>query len=89
MMVGNIYNLSKLKKTKFTHCYESNEGFQTQIKKWEHTIKNHIVEAFPKIRSRKRKFNETDIRVLLEKKKQLKLEAVQNPDTIDNIENTI
>ena len=75
--------------TEFTHCFESNEGFQTQINKWEHTIKNHIVEAFPKIRSRKRKFAETDIGVLLEKRKQLKLESVQNPEAIDNIENKI
>ena len=33
----------------FSHCFESKEGFQTQIKKWEHTLKNHVVKAFPKI----------------------------------------
>ena len=75
--------------SEFSNCFLSNETFQTQVKTWEHTLKDHVVQAFQKIRSRKRKFVETDIGELLEKRKRLKLDNVQNPETIDNIESLI
>ena len=34
-------------------CLKSYETFQKQIKQWEHTLKSHIIAAFPKIPSRK------------------------------------
>ena len=53
----------------FSNCFSGNETFQNQVKTWEHTLKNNVVQAFHKIRSRKRKFVETDIGDLLEKRK--------------------
>ena len=75
--------------SEFSNCFSSNETFQNQVKKWEHTLKQHVVQAFSKIRSRKRKFSKTDIGVLLEKRKKLKLDDVNNPKAIDKIENGI
>ena len=53
-------------------CFKSNEPFQKQVKKWEHMLRSHVVKSFPKIRSRKRKFCETEIGRLLEERKKLK-----------------
>ena len=61
--------------TAISSCLESKEPFQKQIKKWEHTLKSHVIAAFPKIRSRKRKFTESDIGKLLETRKQMKLDT--------------
>ena len=70
-------------------CFKSMEPFQKQIKKWEHVLKSHVVTAFPKIRSRKRKFCETDIGLMLEERKKLKLEMNPNIVKIDNLERDI
>ena len=40
--------------TELSDCFESNEVFQKQVKQWEHKLKSHVIEAFPKIRSQKR-----------------------------------
>ena len=53
-------------------CFKSNEPFQKQVKKWEHMLRSHVVKSFPKIRSRKRKFCETEIGRLLDARKKLK-----------------
>ena len=70
-------------------CFKSEEPFQKQIKKWEHVLKSHVVTAFPKIRSQKRKFCETDIGLMLEERKKLKLEMNPNIVKIDNLERDI
>ena len=54
---------------KLSSCFKSDEPFQKQVKKWEHEIKSHVVQSFPKIRSRKRKFSESEIGHLLEERK--------------------
>ena len=59
---------------KLSSCFQSDECFQKQVKIWEHELKNHIVQAFPKIRSRKRKFSESEVGKLLEARKKLKMQ---------------
>ena len=54
-------------------CFKSEEPFQIQIKNWEHVLKKHVRTAFTKIRSRKRKFSETNIGKMLGERKKLKL----------------
>ena len=72
--------------SELSSCFESSEPFKTQIKKWEHRLKSHVVRAFPKIRSRKRKFSESDIGKLLEERKRLRLDkSNSNDDKIANI----
>ena len=73
----------------FSTCFKSDEAFQNQIKNWEHVLKSHIVSVFPKIRSRKRKFCESDIGLLLEERKKLKLEVIPNLDKIGDLEKDI
>ena len=73
----------------FSTCFESGELFQDQIKKWEHVLKSHVVTAFPKIRSRKRKFCETDIGQMLEERKKLKLDKNPNLIKIASLEKII
>ena len=73
--------------SELSSCFESSEPFQKQIKKWEHKLKSHIVRAFPKIRSCKRKFTESDVGKLLEERKRLKIDSSQdNDEQIANIE---
>ena len=49
------------------------------MKKWEHEVKSHVIKAYPKIRSIKRKFCETETGKLLEEPKRLQLTAKENP----------
>ena len=55
------------KTDKLSRCFLSNEPFQKQMKNWEHELKTHVIKSFPKIRSRKRTFSESEIGHLLEK----------------------
>ena len=64
---------------RLSSCFLSDEPFEKQMKKWEHEVKSHVIKAFPKIRSRKRKFCETDTGKLLEERKRLKLTTKVNP----------
>ena len=70
-------------------CFKSEEPFQIQIKNWEQVLKKHVRTAFTKIRSRKRKFSETNIGKMLEERKKLKLEQVPNQDKINILEKEI
>ena len=53
--------------------------FKDQIRKWQSNLKSCIVQSFSKIRSRKRKFSESEIGELLEKRKKIKLDIITNP----------
>ena len=58
---------------RLSSCFLSNEPFQKQLKIWEHEVKSHIIKAFPKIRSKKRKFSDTNTGKLLEERKKIRL----------------
>ena len=49
--------------TKFSMCFEKKGNFKEQMKQWQTNLKSCIVQSFPKIRSRKRKFAESHIRI--------------------------
>ena len=49
------------------------------MKVWEHKLKSHVIQAFPKIRSTKRKFSDTETGKLLEERKRIKLEIKAHP----------
>ena len=79
---------------KFSMCFEGEEKFPEQIISWERNLKRCIIQSFPKIRSRKRKFSETEIGKLLEERKKIKLELLATPSEQlekkkTDIENTI
>ena len=65
--------------------------FQRQVSMWERQLKSFIYQSFPKIRHRKRKFQEDKVGFLLEARKKLK----RNPPTpktemdIDELESRI
>ena len=75
--------------SEFSNFFQSNESLQAQTESWEHILKHYVVQAFQKIRSRKRKLVETEIRELLQKRQILRLDKVHNPDAIDERENRI
>ena len=58
---------------KFTMCFNNTEKFPQQIKMWQRNLKRCITQSFPKIRSRKRKFEETKVGELLEERKRIKI----------------
>ena len=58
---------------KFTMCFQNTNCFPDQIKEWEKTFKSCIVQSFHKVRSKKRKFSETEVGKLLEERKRIKL----------------
>ena len=60
-------------------CFLSDEPFEKQLNKWEHEVKTHIIRAFPKIRSKKRKFSDTETGRLFEERKRIKLSVKENP----------
>ena len=66
---------------KFSMCFQNKHVFTEQIKQWQKNLKTCIIQSFPKIRSRKRKFAETHIGQLLEERKRIKLELITNPST--------
>ena len=66
-------------------CFQNSKSFPNQVKDWERNLKCFIVQSFKKIRSRKRKFCETEVGKLLEERKQIKLDLKNNPS--DHIEN--
>ena len=74
---------------RLSNCLKSNEPFQKQIKKWEHELRSHVVKAFPKIRSRKRKFQDTEVGIMLESRKRIKLQPIVNEEELASIEEAI
>ena len=58
---------------------------------FEKTMNSIYHQAFPKLREKKRKFKEDDIRHLIEKRKKLKTNptSAQNEKAIDDIEDKI
>ena len=55
-------------------CLESNEEFSTQVTNFEDMFKKIQAQSFCKIRTRKRKFAETEVGKMLETRKKLKLD---------------
>ena len=62
-----------------SNCFENNQLFSQQIANFERNFQHVISNSFFKIRTRKRKFSETDIGKLLEARKILKMEVAENP----------
>ena len=62
--------------------------FQTQVKLWEKQLNSFIYQSFPKIRHRKRKFEEDEVGFLLEARKKLKRNTptAQTEIDIDELE---
>ena len=86
VLTTNTKNLS--------NCFENNNKFSQQIKKFDKNFKECIAQSFFKIRTKKRKFAETEVGQMLEKRKKLKTEYSTNPtnDTkrkLKEIENEI
>ena len=69
---------------KLSSCFLSNEPFNKQIKKWEHEVKTHMIRAFPKIRSTKRKFSDTEAGKLFDERKRLKIMIEKEPSEENN-----
>ena len=63
----------------FSTCFKSTNTFPNQLKLWQKRLKSCISQSFYKIRSKKRKFCESDVGKLLEKRKVIKLELKVNP----------
>ena len=59
---------------KLSECFEGEASFNGQFKIWQHTLNSFLVQSFPKIRTRKRKFIETECGKLFETRKRLKLD---------------
>ena len=68
---------------KFSMCFEGEDNFVDQIKRWERNLKRCIVQSFPKIRSRKRHFSESNVGKLLEERKRMKLDILTNPSKLN------
>ena len=64
---------------RFTICFDNIKNFSDQIKNWEKNLTSCIYKCFPIIRSRKRKFIESNIRKFIEERKKIKLELAINP----------
>ena len=64
---------------KFSTCFEGTESFLNQVNTWQKNLKSCIAQSFHKIRSRKRKFSESEVGQLLETRKRIKLELSVNP----------
>ena len=62
-----------------SRCFETDQPFLKQVKQWEMKFKSCIIQSFSKIRTRKRKFCESEIGQMLEVRKQLKMEIRTNP----------
>ena len=77
--------------SKLEEALSTDGTFQTQVTMWEKQLNSFIYQSFPKIRHRKRKFEEDEVGFLLEERKKLK----RNPPTakieqeIDEIEKKI
>ena len=63
----------------FTMCFENTDDFPVQVKNWQRNLKSSIAQSFYKIRSRKRKFSDTIVGKLIEERKRIKLDLVNNP----------
>ena len=59
--------------------FEGDNVLEEHIRKWQSNLKSSFVQSFSKRRSRKRKFSESKIGELLEKRKNIKLEIVVSP----------
>ena len=72
---------------KLSACFENELTFREQFKIWQHTLNRYIVQSFPKIRTRIRKFSETECGKLFEVRKRLKLELQENdnPNTFNKL----
>ena len=74
-----LFNECTTNTQRFTMCFHNNKNFPNQIKNWENNLKSCIYKSFPKIRSRKRNFIESNIGKLIEERKQIKLELAKHP----------
>ena len=63
--------------------------FREQFKIWQHTLNRYIVKSFPKIRTRIRKFSETECGKLFEVRKRLKLELQESDNPKHKPRNSI
>ena len=63
----------------FSECFKSNKNFSTQVTNFEERFKMIQAKSFCKIRTRKRKFAETEVGKMLEARKKLKLELNSHP----------
>ena len=73
-----FYNLTTNTR-KLSMCFKNTQTFSDQVKEWERNLKSCIIQSFKKIRSRKRKFCETEVGKLLEDRKRIKLELKTDP----------
>ena len=76
---------------KLSECFADGTPYHIQFNKWQHTLNSIVVQCFPKIRTRKRKFIDTECGQMFEKRKLLKLELTENDNQdirskLDNIE---
>ena len=67
---------------KLTGCFKNSRSFPDQIKNWQNNLKSCIVQSFQKIRSKNRKFCETNVGKLLEERKRTKLDLATNPSEL-------
>ena len=67
---------------KLTGCFKNSRSFPDQIKNWQNNLNSCIVQSFQKIRSKKRKFCETNVGKLLEERKRIKLDLATNPSEL-------
>ena len=65
--------------SKLQEALATDGTFQTQVTRWGKQLKSYIYQCFPKIRHRKRKFEEDEVGFLLEEMKKLK----RSPDTAE------
>ena len=54
---------------KLSACFLNGSSYNIQFKKWQHTLRSLIIQSFPKIRTRKRKFTDTECGKLFEIRK--------------------
>ena len=59
---------------KLSMCFQNKKSFSEQIHQWQRNLRGCIFQAFPKVRSRKRKFIESEVGKLLEERKRVKLD---------------
>ena len=59
---------------KLSMCFQNKRSFSDQVNQWQRNLKGCIIQAFPKIRSKKRKFVDSEVGKLLEERKRIKLD---------------
>ena len=75
----NYFNVLTTQTEQLSKCFENSKTFSEQTTDFENKLKNNISQSFYKIRSRKRKFDETNVGKMLERRKKLKIEVAENP----------